>query len=143
MKKKTFLILLFLLVLIYPVITLFLLQDGFNRILDLEELQHRIRDYQISLWISWIIWASISVYYKWIQKLNFFFYLTYGVLLPGFVIFGIFYQKMVLQFQLPSRFSDTYTLGVLASLQNIITIAVLTGILQASVWWFTRRWHRK
>ena len=77
------------------------------------------------------------------KKTSFFFFLTYGFLLLAFTVYGIFYQKMISNFQFSTRFSDDYTLALFLSLENLIVIGIFTGILQAAVWWFTRSWHKK
>lgn len=130
------------LLLLYPVFSLFQLDQGVTARAELEIVEGRLLRYQISIWIGWIFMAAISIYYKWTHKRNLFFMLTYGFLFLGFMVYGIYIQKIVNLFGLPSRFEDSYTFGVFTAVQHILVSSILTGFLQAGVWWFTRRWHR-
>lgn len=142
MSKRTILFLILGLLLIYPLISFAGLFQAFDTS-KIDVVQGKIRNYQLSIWISWIIFASVAVYYKWITEKNLFFSITYGFLVIGFGIFGIYFQKMVNSFNLASTFEDHYTWGILAILQNLVVAVVLTVFLQISVWWFTRRFHRR
>lgn len=143
MKKKTILMIVIALVWLYPVYSLFALEQATGPENQLDQVRVSLLDYQVSLWISWVIMAVIAIYYKWTFKSNFFFSLAYGFLLLGFILFGYYSQRMVSLFDIPSTFDDDHTLGVFAAVQNILVAAILTGFLQAGVWWFTRRWHRR
>ena len=105
--------------------------------------EKQLFNFQRSIWISWLILVSLAIYYKWTRKRNLLFYLTYAFLFVAFAVFGIYVQKLVNVFEVPSNFEDSYTLGVFSAFQNILVSGVLTGFLQAAVWWFTRRWHRR
>lgn len=142
MKKKAVLRFLAILILVYPALMLFKANEVFG-ISTMGETEKEILNYQISVWISWVVLASTAVYYKWTEKRNSFFYFTYGFLIVAFTVYGFLYQSFITGYNLPSPFSDTYTLGVLAAFQNIIVSGILTVSLQAAVWWFTRRWHRR
>ncbi len=142
MQKKNVLWLVAILTLIYPIHTLFN-ATGVLGIATVKGAESQILNYQVSIWITWVILIPIAIYYKWTKKKNIFFLFTYAFLIVGFGIFGYLTQNLVLAYDLPSRFSDTYTFGVLLAFQNIITSAILTLFLQAAVWWFTRRWHRR
>src|SRR6056297_678410 len=131
MKKKALLRFFVILVLVYPALMLFLADENLN-VSDLQDTENGILNYQISVWISWIVLASIAVYYKWTEKKNFFFYFTYGFIILAFSIYGFLYQSFITGYNLPSPFSDTYTSGVLVAFQNIFVSGILTGILQAA-----------
>lgn len=144
MKKKYIFLLLIGLVWIYPLSMLFRLEGAFEENMNTAGLvQGELRLYQASIWISWVVMVIIAIYQKWTSGKNFFFYLTYGFLLVGFLVLGYYTQRLVSVFELPSTFENDYTLGVFAAVQNIIASVILTGFLQAGVWWFTRRWHRR
>ncbi|WP_029036780.1 hypothetical protein [Salinimicrobium xinjiangense] len=143
MKKKTVLVIIFLLLLVYPLYSVFQLEQVITDGGLAKEAQAELNDLQRSLWISWIILVSIAVYYKWTFKRNLVFYLTYAFLFVAFAVFGIYVQRLVSVYNIPSSFEDSYTLGVFSAFQNIVVSGVLTGFLQAAVWWFTRRWHRR
>jgi hypothetical protein len=142
MNMKILIIGLIVLLLLYPVISVVILSQEFGRGSTAERLAGLLNSYRISLWLSWVVMAGLAVFYKWTTESNFFFNFIYIFLGIGFGFFGYYSQRMVNIFDLPSSFSDTYTLGFLTGIQNFVVPAVLTGFLQAGVWWFTRRWHR-
>jgi hypothetical protein len=142
MKKKNILKFLFLAVLLYPLFTLFGAVGNLGDV-GLQEAHDSVLNYQISIWISWLVLVTASVYFKWTKQKNFFFFFTYAFLLMAFGFLGYLSQTLVTQYDLPNKFRDGYSFGVLQALQHIISSMVLTGFLQAAVWWFTRRWHRR
>lgn len=141
-KERKVLWVIVILILFYPVYALFQATNAMGPE-DIEVAENRLVNFQTSAWLSWLVFVSISVYYKWTQKKNLFFFFTYAYLLIVFGIFGYLSQDLVLIYGLPSRFEDDHTFGVLIALQNILAAAVLTGFLQGAVWWFTRKWHRR
>lgn len=142
MKKKAVLRFLAIFTLLYPALMLFKAEE-ILRVSPMLETKNEILNYQISIWISWLVFASLAVYHKWTEKSNFFFYFTYGFIIIGFTVYGFLYQRFIVGYELPSPFGDKYTLGVFVAIQNIMVSGILTGFLQAAVWWFTRRWHRR
>lgn len=142
MKRKNILRFLFLAVLIYPAFALFNAVGEVDEE-SLEVATDAIQHYQISVWVSWIVLVSASVYYKWTRQRNFFFFFTYSFLVVAFGFLGYLSQELLNNYDLPNKFRDDYSFGLLQSLQHIITSVVLTAFLQAAVWWFTRRWHRR
>lgn len=106
-------------------------------------LEPLLNSYRLRIWLAWICMVLIAIIYKWSLKDNFFFYWTYVFLLVAFAVFGYILQLFVNNFQIPTGFNDSYTFGVFSALLNFGGAAVLTGFLQAGVWWFTRKWHRK
>ena len=139
MGKKGLLLMLFGFILVYPLISLFQLDRVISDATDLNLVGKKLVNYQVSIWISWILLAVLGIYYKWTKKRNLFFTLTYGFLFIAFSIFGTYTQFMVNVFEIPSSFEDGYTLGIFTAVQNIIVSAVLTGFLHAGVWWFHGR----
>ena len=142
MRKKNILYAIVLLMLIYPAFSLFNATEAIGT-LPGKEAEQSIISYEIGVWITWFVLAAIAVYYKWTSKSNFFFFFTYGYILISFGIVGYLSQSIINTNHLPSHFEDSYTLGVLISIQKIISAVILTAFLQAGVWWFTRRWHRR
>lgn len=142
MNKKHLIIGLFVLLLLYPAISVLMLSQEFGIGSTPERLAGLLSSYRISLWLSWVVLASLAVFYKWTTGKNFFFNFIYIFLGIGFSFFGYYSQSLVNIFDLSSPFSDVYTLGFLVGIQSFVVPAVLTGFLQAGVWWFTRRWHR-
>lgn len=143
MSKKPVLLVLFLIILAYPGISIFQLEQTLSEAGSAAMAHQSLVNYQISIWVSWLVLVFVSIYDKWIKKRNEFFYLTYGFIVVAFSIFGYYTQEIINNFDLPSRFEDNYTHGVFTAILNIITSGILTGLLQVGVWWFTRRWHRR
>lgn len=142
METKNVLRFITVLVLLYPAFTLFNATEAIGT-MGVEEAGREVNNYQISLWITWIVLVSVAVFHRWTRQQNFFFQFTYAFVIVGFGIYGYLGQSLQLAYELPNRFTDSYTFGVLTALQGIVTAVVLTIFLQAGVWWFTRRWHRR
>ncbi len=142
MRKKNLLKFLFLTVLLYPVFTLFNAVGNLNGA-ELPEALDAVLHYQISIWVSWLVLVTASIYFKWTRHKNFFFFFTYAFLVVAFGFLGYLSQELVMEYDLPNKYGDQYSFGILHALQHIITSVVLTAFLQAAVWWFTRRWHRR
>ncbi len=142
MEKKTLLLIILLLTLLYPIFSLVQLEQAFSNAPVLETVQDELNNYRLSIWISWIVFAVVSVYYKWTRKENFFFNSTYIFLLVAFTFFGYYTQQLVNTFEISTPFNDKYSLGVFTAIQNLFASAVLTIFLQLAVWWFTRKFHR-
>lgn len=128
---------------LYPAIRAYLVMQSLGAGYMVDRVEDSILSYQLSIWLTWIVFVIIAVFYKWTTEKNFFFILTYVFLLLSFGFFGYFVQVMVNSFELQSTFEDNYTLGVFTAIQNFAVAAILTAFLQAAVWWFTRRWHRR
>ena len=142
MKKKGILRFLVIVILLYPSLMLFRVDEVLG-VRNVQESQNEILNYQISVWISWVVLAVVAVFYKWTEKRNSFFSFTYAFIIVAFAVYGFLYQSFITGYDLPTQFNDTYTLGVFAAIQNIAVSVILTGFLQVAVWWFTRRWHRR
>lgn len=127
----------------YPAISAFNAGEILNIETRVPRVEASIASYYLSIWLSWLVMACVAIYYKWISGKNFFFYFIYGYLIVAFIIYGFLYQEMLVTFEITSGFRDNYTQGVLTAFINLIVAAALTGFLQAGVWWFTRRWHRR
>ena len=143
MKRRTVLIILFLLLLLYPLYAVFNVEEGISSGNDFKAVELDLLGFQRSIWLTWIPLVAMAVYYKWVKKRNFIFYFTYAFLFVAFSVYGVYVQRLVIAYDLPSRFENSYTLAIFSAFQNIIMAGVLTGFLQAAVWWFTRRWHRR
>lgn len=142
MNIKTIFYIVIILVIIYPAFSVFLVDQAMQNGNE-TEIKRAISAYQLSIWISWLIFAILAIYYKWTTEENIFFYTTYGFLILGFSIYGYYIQKMVNLLNVETGFRDNYTFGVFTAIQNLAVAGLLTGFLQAAVWWFTRRWHRR
>ena len=143
MKKKWILLLIVILAFIYPGISIIEVQQALEELQSNTTIEDGLVGYQLSIWITWIVLTGISIYYKRTVKSNFFFRITYIYLLIAFGVYGYFQQVAINVLDLSTSFSDDYTLGIFVAVQHIAIAAVLTAMLQGSVWWFTRRWHRR
>ncbi|HSP11247.1 MAG TPA: hypothetical protein VLO29_01870 [Salegentibacter sp.] len=143
MKKRQLLLLIFSILFLYPLYRAYLVLDLFTSAENLGELRSDITSYQLSIWLSWLGMMVVSVYYKWTQKENFFFKLTYFFLVLAFSTFGYFTQHALNIFGNSSRFSDSYTLGVFNALQHLAIGVVFTIFLQIAVRIFQTKWHRR
>lgn len=143
MNKEVILGLVFFLIIFYPAVSAFNLHQAIYTQDSAEIIEQQLSAYQLSIWLSWLVMVIASIYHKWTTERNNFFYFTYIFLLIGFGIFGFYFQKMVNLFDIETSFQDKYTLGVFAALRNLAVAGILTAFLQAAVWWFTRRWHRR
>lgn len=142
MKKKHLLLLIFFGLLIYPGFWGFRVFFLFPIAETSGAIKTDITQFQLSLWLSWLGMAFLAIYYKWTEKDNLFFKLTYFFLILGFGTFGYFTQKAVNLFESSSRFSDSYTLGVFTALQHLAVGVVFTIFLQIAVRIFQTKWHR-
>jgi hypothetical protein len=143
MKKKTLLLTVLLILLLYPLISATQAWRALETVTVAEGVERSISLYHLSIWITWLVYVNVAIFYKWSIQKNFFFYGTYIFLGISYLVYGYLIQEMVNRFNIESNFRDSYTLGVFTAIQNVLAAAVLTGMLQAGVWWFTRRWHRR
>ena len=65
MNKKVVILLIVGLILIYPLVTLFRLDQAISAGTSLEQVQERLLGFQVSIWMSWLFLAVMSIYYKW------------------------------------------------------------------------------
>tara|TARA_R110000850_G_scaffold182360_1_gene307763 strand:- start:15327 stop:15743 length:417 start_codon:yes stop_codon:yes gene_type:complete len=128
------------LTLCYPIWHVFQLQwAGSDPHMVVESLQN----YRISIWMVWFIWAAVAVWLKWTKRHYRFFKSTYGYIVIACIIYGYYHSKATGLTGSPSPFSDSYTASFFAALLDIAVLFALTAFLQAAVWWFTQRQHRK
>ncbi len=129
--------------LLIPGLYILSLEGVFNTGSSQEEVGRAVSGYRLRVWLSWAIMIIVAVYYKWTTGSNNFFKMIYILLVFAFGIEGIYLQRMINMFDVPTNFQDPYSYGILITLMNIILAAFMTAFLQAGVWWFTRKWHRR
>ena len=129
--------------LLYPVISLFRLANAFSDEVAVATTAGNLLDYLASLWVVWVLMVILAIHYKWKTGQNLFFYVIYVYAFVGFVLYGFFAQRMSTVYDLSTTFNDSHSFGFFASLQYLVSVGILTGLLQVGVWWFTRRWHRR
>lgn len=142
MKLKPLLFIILGVVLIYPIISLIALSGNLNPESASAGIQTSLGNFQASIWVSWIVFVTVSVYYKWTEKKNLFFWLTYEFIIISGIILGYFVGMIAEDPAIPGP-GEFGNQGLWVGLQQIITAVMLTGILQACVWWFTRNPHRR
>jgi predicted Na+-dependent transporter len=143
MKKKTLLVTVLLIILLYPLISAIQAAEILGTVTIAESVERSISLYHLSIWLTWLVFVSVAIFYKWTTQKNTFFHGTYIFLILAYLVYGYFIQEMLGRFNIQSSFQDSSTLVVLTAMRNLVAAAALTGILQAGVWWFTRRWHRR
>lgn len=129
--------------LLIPGLYILHLESVFNTGSTQEEVGKAVSGYRLRVWLSWVIMIIVAVYYKWTTGSNNFFKMIYILLVFTFGIEGIYIQRMINMFDVPTNFQDPYSYGILITIMNILLAAFMTAFLQAGVWWFTRKWHRK
>ena len=123
----------------YPVIRFILAAEAIEAQEAVFLVQSRILQYLISIWIIWLLFAGLAVYDKWTRRRNLLFYLTYLQLALGFIGMGYLISRMQSVYEQVARANDPFVTALFASLPNLFVGAALTGLLQAAVWWFTRK----
>ncbi|HET8736345.1 MAG TPA: hypothetical protein VFM69_07085 [Pricia sp.] len=109
----------------------------------MEGLKLGLTHYLISIWGTWILTVSIAIYYKWTEKKNFFFYMNYSYLVIAFAFFVHYNSQWLHNADLSSQPYGEDMLNLIATAKHLVPILFSTGYLQASVWWFERKWHRR
>ena len=143
MNKRLFLLGILVLSLLIPGLYLLHLESVFNSGATQEEVVQGLAGYRLRVWLSWVIMVVVAVYHKWRTESNLFFKMIYLFMILAFGVEGIYIQRLINSFDVATNFQDSYTYGILRSVINIIMVVAITAALHLSVWWFTRKWHRK
>ena len=141
-SKKSILFLVFSIFMVFPVYFIVLIGEDI-RTGNWELLQPRLVYYLMSIWGTWIFTISIAVYHKWMEKKNLFFYLNYAFILLTMVFFMTFNAKLLDHIHNSSQTQDKEMLNLMRTGQHLVPLVLATIYLQASVWWFRKKWHRK
>lgn len=141
-SKKSILFLVFVILMVFPMYFIVLIGEDV-RTGNWEMLQPRLVFYLMSIWGAWIFTISIAVYYKWTEKKNLFFYLNYALILLTMGFFMIFNAKLLDHIHTESQIQDKGMLNLIRTGQHLVPLVLATIYLQASVWWFRKKWHRK
>lgn len=142
MKTKNILLIVFTIVLLFPlyaVLQIFQLETTATA----EEATSTVNFLQISIWISWVFMVSMAIYYKWVQQSNFFFVITYIFVIAAFGFFGFLLDDVINKYGIGSRLGDQYPVAIYTFIRNVVASIAFTVFLQLAVFWFTRKWHRK
>lgn len=123
------------------VIFLFRLDQSFSEIQDSKIIPVAIKNYHLSIWCGWILITFSAIYASWKKNTHLLFIIDYLIMITAFILLGYYMDKAV-----------TYNLWTVGTslqqgvffmvIKNIILICVMTGFIQASLWWFSKRWHR-
>lgn len=143
MSRKSIVLSGVVILILYPLFTLWGAFSALNLVNEAQLVEDRILNFQIAIWITWILITVLAIYYKWTRKKDLIFYLTYAYILAAFTILAFLIVRFYSLYDLKGQVTDPLSFGIISVLPNIFTAAVLTGLLQIAVWWFTRRWHRK
>lgn len=107
-----------------------------------ETLQLASVNYLIGIWVCWVFTVSIAIYYKWTEKSDFFFRFNYAYLIVAFVIFAHYNDQLFLNLDISGESYGKNMLNAIRTIKNAVPILGATLYLQASVWWFEKKWHR-
>lgn len=143
MNNRLLLMGIFTLSLLIPGLYILSLESIFNDGSGKEEVMNTISGFRLRIWLSWVVMIAVAIYNKWTTGSNIFFKMIYFLMVLSFAIEGFYIQRMINMFDFAITFEDTYSYGIFISLVNIVMVAGLTAFVQASVWWFTRKWHRR
>lgn len=94
MSKKIIFGLLIFLILLYPAISVFQLNQTINDQVSAEIMEQQLSAYQLSIWFTWLFSVIVSVYYKWTTGRNDFFLLYLWSPFRGIWIFWILFPKI-------------------------------------------------
>jgi len=141
-SKKLILCLVFSIFMVFPMYFIMLIGEDI-RTGNWEVLQSRLVYYLMSIWGTWIFTISIAVYYKWTEKKHLFFYLNHAFILLTMVFFMTFNAKLLDHIHNSSQTQDKEMLNLMRTGQHLALLVFATIYLQASVWWFRKKWHRK
>ncbi|WP_276165409.1 hypothetical protein [Zobellia alginiliquefaciens] len=140
-RKESILSLVFVLLLGIPIFILIDLGTAVDTG-NWEELERGLVNYLISIWSVWILTVSIAVYYKWTEKNNLYFFMNYSYLIVAFGFFIHYNATLLNNIELPQSYASN-RLTFIRTAKHLMPILFATGYLQASVWWFSKKWHRK
>jgi len=143
MNNRLFLLGIMILSLLIPGLYILNLESVFNNGSAQEEVGKAISGYSLRVWLSWIIMIIVAIHNKWITGSNNFFKMIYFIIVFSFGIEGIYLQRMVNMYELPTNFQDSFSYGIFFTILHIIMAVGLTAFLQLGVWWFTNKFHRE
>lgn len=126
------------------VIILYLIkvEQAFSELKSAEEVRLSVRNFQISIWCAWVLMTSSATYYQWTKKKYSLFVLDYIIVIVAF-IFLRHYLNLGEEKNLWS-FGDTFMKGSnYITLRNALLICFMTAFVQAAIWLFSSKWHRK
>lgn len=126
------------------VIILYLLkvEHAFSELKSAEDVRLSVRNFQISIWCAWVLITSSATYYQWAQKKYILFVLDYLIVIIAFV-FLRHYLNLGEEKGLWS-FGDRFIMGSnYITLRNALLICFMTAFVQAAIWLFSSKWHRK
>lgn len=126
------------------IIVLFLikLDYSFSEIQSAEDLRLSVRNFQISIWCGWVLMTSAATYYQWTQKEYTLFIVDYLTVLISFV-FLRYYLGLGEEKNLWTL-GDTFKTGAnYMTMRNALLMFFMTAFVQAAIWLFSSKWHRK
>ncbi|MBZ9652459.1 hypothetical protein [Psychroflexus montanilacus] len=119
-----------------------IVDSSFSDQMTKDEIKISIQNYQISIWIGWIIMTVSAIYRQWKSKNYVLFLIDYVIVITAFIGLGYFLgkgQELGLW-----TFSNSFTQGIEFNvIRNIFLICFMTGFIQAAIWLFSSKWHRK
>ncbi|MBZ9631290.1 hypothetical protein LB465_10915 [Salegentibacter sp. LM13S] len=121
---------------------LFKLEQAFSEIETAQVVQQAIQNFQISIWIGWILITGPAIYLRWKYGNQLLFIINYLTVITAFIFLG-FYVNRGAELELWSL-GDSFRENVIFMvIMNILLICGMTAFVQAAIWWFSKKWHRR
>lgn len=126
------------------VIILYLIkvEQTFSELKSTEDVRLTIRNFQISIWCAWVLITSSATYYQWTQKKYILFVLDYLIVIVAF----IFLRHYLYTGEAEGlwKLADSVIKGTdYLTIRNTLVICFMTAFVQAAIWLFSSKWHRK
>ncbi|WP_127844343.1 hypothetical protein [Psychroflexus aestuariivivens] len=118
------------------------LENAFSEIKSSEDVQNALRNYHISIWCGWVIITSSATYFQWTQKKYSIFVFDYLIIILAFIFFR-HYLNLGEEEDLWS-FGDSFKMSSnYMSMQKALLMIFMTAFVQAAIWLFSSKWHRR
>lgn len=126
------------------VIILYLIkvEQAFSELKSAEDVRLSVRNFQISIWCAWVLITSSATYYQWTQKKYILFVLDYLIVIIAFI-----FLRHYLNFGEEEglwKLGGSIIKGTnYLTMRNTLLICFMTAFVQAALWLFSSKWHRK
>lgn len=121
---------------------LFRVEQALSATTTAETVQKAIRNFQISIWIGWLLITVPAIYFRWKYAKHILFIIDYLIVITAFILLGVYINRgaELELWSLADSFKGNITFMIL---RNILLICGMTAFVHAAIWWFSKRWHRK
>ncbi|PRX48847.1 hypothetical protein [Salegentibacter salegens] len=121
---------------------LFRLEQAFSATTTAKAAQQAIQNFQISIWVGWLLITGPAIYVRWKYANHILFIIDYLIAITAFIILGVYVNRgaELELWALGNSFRGNVTFMLL---RNILLICGMTAFIHAAIWWFSKRWHRR